>query len=92
MPAPDAARALLDVRLTPRASRASVEVDGDLVRVRVTAPPFDGRANAALIEALAKHLSVPKRDVAIVRGLSSRTKRVAVEGMTAAEALERLRA
>ncbi len=92
MPRPDTARALLDVRLTPRASRGSVEVDGDLVRVRVTAPPVDGRANAALVELLAKRLGVPKRDVAIVRGLSSRTKRVAVEGMTVAEAFERLRA
>jgi uncharacterized protein (TIGR00251 family) len=90
MPASNAARALLDVRLTPRASRAGVEVAGDLVRVRVTAPPAEGRANAALIDLLAKRLGVAKRDVTIVRGHTSRTKRVAIEGLALADALARL--
>jgi uncharacterized protein (TIGR00251 family) len=85
-----AARALLDVRLTPGASRAGVEVVGELVRVRVTPPAVEGRANAALVDLLAKRLGVPKRDVTIVRGHTSRTKQVAVEGMAIADALARL--
>ena len=91
MSPPSAVRALLDVRLTPRASRVSVEVDGELVRVRVAAPPVAGRANAALVRLLAKRLGVARRDVSIVRGQSSRTKRVAVEGVSAASAFRRLR-
>ncbi len=91
MPSSDAARARLDVRLTPRASRVGVEVDGDVVRVRVTAPPIDGRANAALVELLSKRLGVPKREIAIERGQHSRTKRVSIEGVSTEAALDRLR-
>jgi uncharacterized protein (TIGR00251 family) len=90
MPSSGAARALLDVRLTPRASRAGIEVAGGLVRVRVTAPAVEGRANAALVELLAKRLGVAKRDVTITRGHTSRSKRVAIEGLSVADALERL--
>lgn len=90
MPRSGAVRALLDVRLTPRASRAGVEVADGLVRVHVTAPAVEGRANAALIDLLAKRLGVAKRDVTIVGGQTSRSKRVAVEGLSRAEALARL--
>lgn len=86
----DAVRALLDIRLTPRASRASVELVDGVVRVRVTAPPLEGRANAALIDLLAKRLGVAKRDVTIVGGQTSRSKRVSVAGLSRAEALARL--
>ena len=91
MPSSDGARARLNVRLTPRASRVGIEVDGDVVRVRVTAPPVDGRANAALVELLSKRLGVPKREIAIERGQRSRTKRVSIEGVSTEAALDRLR-
>ena len=53
---------------------------GDVVLVRVTAPPVDGKANAALCELVAERCSVPKTAVRVVRGHGSRDKVVAVDG------------
>jgi len=74
------------VRVQPRASRDAVggEWDGAL-RVRLTAPPLDGRANDALCRLLAAELNVPPRAVKILSGERSRTKRVEVTGATAAQ-------
>jgi hypothetical protein len=80
------------VRVQPRASRSSVNgIHGDALKVRVTAPPAEGAANAALIELLAAELGVAKRAVRIVRGSSARTKLVEVDALNAAEVRARLR-
>jgi len=70
------------VRLQPRASRSEItgERNGALV-VRVTAPPVDGRANAALCALLAGTAGVAPSRVAVVRGLTSRDKVVRVDGV-----------
>jgi len=72
------------VRVQPRASRTGVEgVHGDALKLRVNAPPVDGAANEAVVEALAEALGVPRRAVRIVAGESSRTKVVEVDGVSA---------
>lgn len=82
---------LLQVKVTPRASRNSVELQPDgSVKVWVTSPPADGQANEAVIEALAKALSTAKSNLEIVRGHSGRDKAVRVEGLALEEALRRL--
>ena len=69
------------VRVSPRASRASVGgLHGGALKVKVTAPPVDGEANAAVIALLAKKLGVAKRDVSLVAGESSRDKTLEVRG------------
>ena len=67
----------LHVRVTPRAKRRAIEQapDGTLL-VKVTEPAEDGRANAAVIAAVAAHFGVPKRRVTIIRGLTSRQKQI----------------
>ena len=55
------------------------ERDG-AVLIRISAPPVDGKANAALITFVAKTVGVPKGAVTIVRGETSRTKVIRVEG------------
>jgi uncharacterized protein (TIGR00251 family) len=79
-----------EVRVQPRASRTEIagEYNG-AIKVRLSAPPVDGAANDALVNLLADELSVPRRDVSIVSGASSRSKTVAVAGVDAA-AVERL--
>lgn len=62
------------VRVTPRARRPGVTVEGDTVRVAVTAPPEDGRANAAVAEALAHALGIAKGRLVLLRGAASRDK------------------
>lgn len=69
----------IELRVVPRAERNEVggERNGRLL-VRVTAPPVDGKANAAVIKALASHLGVPKSRIEIISGGFGRDKTVAV--------------
>ena len=76
----------LAVRLTPRAKADRVlgvvaAAEGTrVVRASVIAPPEDGRANEALLQLLARCLRLPRRDLAIVAGTTSRHKTVSVAG------------
>lgn len=79
------------VRLVPRASRDEiVGFEGETLRVRVTAPPVAGRANAALTRLVAKRLGVARGAVRVVAGQSSRQKVLAVDGLTTEEVRRRL--
>lgn len=62
------------VRVTPRASRNAVVLDGETIRVLVTVVPEDGKANAAVVKLLAKALGVAKTRLALLRGATSRDK------------------
>jgi uncharacterized protein (TIGR00251 family) len=84
--------AALAIRVTPRASRNEiVEVLPDqTIKVRLTAPPVEGQANAALIEFLAKVLGVAKTRIEIVAGSGGRDKLVTIFDMESSEAQERI--
>ena len=74
----------LAVQVTPRSRKNEiVGADGQALRVKLTAPPVGGAANAALCEFLARALGVRKSAVTLVAGQSSRHKVVRVEGITA---------
>ncbi|HEV2335572.1 MAG TPA: DUF167 family protein [Stellaceae bacterium] len=74
------------VRLTPRARAdrligvARLGDGAPILKVTVTAPPAEGRANAALLQLLAKEWNVPRRDLAILGGQKSRNKVVGITG------------
>ena len=73
------------VRVQPRASRD--EIAGEYqegLKIRLTAPPADNRANEALRKLLASRLKVPLAAVRIASGERNRTKRVEIQGVTAA--------
>ena len=68
---------LLEVRVQPRASRTEFAgLVGDRLRIRLNAPPVDGRANAALVEFLADALDLPRARITLERGTSGRDKRL----------------
>jgi uncharacterized protein len=72
------------VRLQPRARRDEVVGErGGAVVIRVSAPPVDGKANAALCRLIAKKAGVAPSRVEIVRGHTAREKVVRVEGLDA---------
>jgi uncharacterized protein (TIGR00251 family) len=74
------------VHLQPRASRNGIDgVQGDALKLRVTAPPVEGRANKALKKLLAEHLGIPPSGIAIITGQRSREKLVQVSGISRAE-------
>ena len=73
----------LEVRVIPRARREEIAGErSGRVLVRLTAPPVDGAANAALCRFVARRVGVPLRSVSIVRGQTSRDKVVRVEGVS----------
>ena len=85
------ASCVLKVRVQPKASNNLVDgYQGDMVRLRVTAPPENGKANAAVIELLATALEINKSRLTIIKGLKSRDKSIGVESLTLEEAGRRL--
>ncbi|HRD53004.1 MAG TPA: DUF167 domain-containing protein [Flavobacteriales bacterium] len=77
--APDAV--MLRVHVQPGAKRTEVAgTHGDALKIRLAAPPVDGQANDALLSFLAEQFGVPKRQVELVSGQTSRSKRVVVHG------------
>lgn len=71
---------VLTVHAQPGAKRTEVAgVHGDALRIRLAAPPVDGKANAELLRFLADAFGVPRRAVTLVRGEASRQKLVRIE-------------
>lgn len=78
---------MLRVIAHPAAGRSSVVGQhGDALRVRVAAPPLDGRANEACAVLVAELFGVPRSDVELTTGQSSRLKRIKVSGVSPADA------
>jgi len=79
------------VRVKPRASKSRIlDVRDGILDVAVAAPPVDGEANAELIRTLALSLGCAKSAIEIVTGAGSRSKLVAIVGLSLAELLAKL--
>jgi len=73
---------ILELHVQPGAKRSEFAGQhGERVKVRLAARAVDNQANVALIEFLAEHYRVPRRNVRIAAGLKSRRKRVVIEGI-----------
>lgn len=82
---------VLEIVVAPRASsNRLIGLHADRLKVAVTAPPVDGRANALIIDFLAEVLGTSKRAIVITAGDSGRRKRVTVAGITLEAARSRL--
>jgi uncharacterized protein (TIGR00251 family) len=84
-------KTVIAVKVVPRAAKD--EIVGwleDALKVRVQAPPQDGRANRALEELLADALSLKKNAVTVTTGRASAHKRVSIAGLTREEIVRRL--
>jgi uncharacterized protein (TIGR00251 family) len=76
--------AVFRIRVVPRASRSEAAgIQGDALKLRVTAAPSEGKANDECIRLLAEILGVKRSRVTIIAGHTARTKTVAVEGLKA---------
>jgi uncharacterized protein (TIGR00251 family) len=83
---------VLNVHVQPAAGRSAVVGrHGDALKVRVAAPPVEGRANAATVEVLAETLGVKAASVELTSGESSRQKRFLVRGVEAEDVEQRLK-
>ena len=82
---------LIAIKAIPNAPRSEVVGWlGDAIKIKVHAPPVEGRANEALCEFLAESLQLPRRAVTVQRGDTSRLKTVRIEGLSLAEVQARL--
>lgn len=82
---------ILTVRAVPRASRNEIGDEKDsALRIRLQAPPVDGKANKALLRFLADTLDVAPSRLALLSGETGRNKRVLITGVSVADALRRL--
>ena len=82
----------MNVRVIPRASRNQIQgVLGDALKIRLQAPPVDGKANDALVRFLADTLNVPVRHVRLLSGETGRNKKVFLDGVDETGALARLK-
>lgn len=73
---------VLDVRVQPRAARSEIAgLHGGRLRIRLRAPPVDGRANAELVEFVAEVFAIPRARVTIEHGLTGRDKRLRLRGV-----------
>ena len=80
------AGAVLNLRIVPRAAKNAIAGEhGDALKIRLCAPPVDGAANAALVEFLAETFALPRNRVQLLSGQTSRTKRVLLAGLSAAQ-------
>ena len=83
MKQPETTSATFAVRVAPRASKEGVAgFEGGVLRIRLNAPPVEGKANEALVRFLAKELGVSRGSVTLVSGEKGRNKIVRIDGMT----------
>ena len=86
-----ASGATFAVKVHPRAKKNAITGEvGDALKVSLTAPPVEGRANEACVEFFAKVLNVPRSSVTIAAGQNSRNKVIRVAGLSADEVRRRL--
>lgn len=78
--------ATFDVHVQARAKKTEiVGMHGNAVKIRLQSPPVDGAANDELIRLLSKKLGVRRNDVELIGGVSSRRKRIRINGLTASD-------
>ena len=69
----------LNIRVVPRASKDEImSLLGDALKIRIQAPPVEGKANAYLVKFLSKHWKIPRRDIEILSGETGRNKRLRI--------------
>ena len=70
---------VLNIRVVPRASKDEiVGLYGDALKVRILAPPVEGKANAYLVKFISKHWKIPRRNIEILSGETGRNKRLKI--------------
>ena len=83
----DGASVSLSIHVQPKASRTRLAgLHGEALKLCITSPPVDGKANAAVIEFFAKLFKIPKAAVTLASGEASRDKRLVLAGISMAQA------
>ena len=82
---------MLYVQISPSAPKNALEgFRGDILRIKVAAPPVEGKANKELVAYLSDILDISKGSVRIVKGHTQRNKVIAIDGLTSAQMMQKL--
>jgi len=68
----------IDIRVIPGAKKNTIKQESGVMKIYLTAPAVEGKANQALVAFLAEHFSVKKGQIEIIKGLKSRNKTVII--------------
>jgi uncharacterized protein (TIGR00251 family) len=73
----------IEVKVVPKSGRDEIRgfING-ILKVRVSAPPVEGKANEGLIELISSTIGVPRSDITIIKGRTSRIKTISIEGVS----------
>lgn len=71
----------LEIKVVAGARKNMIKVDASPLRVYLTAPAVDGKANKALVDFLSEYYKITKTNITIIRGLKSRRKTIMIEGI-----------
>ena len=71
----------IQVKVIPQAKKIHIKEESGLLKVYLTQPALEGRANEALIDVLAEHFSVRQSEIRIIKGLKSRLKTISINGV-----------
>ncbi|MEE9369313.1 MAG: DUF167 family protein [Pontiella sp.] len=75
---------ILNIRAVPRSSQDSIQgIYGDALKIRIQAPPVEGKANTYLIKYLSKEWKIPRAGIEILSGETGRNKRVRISNPSA---------
>jgi len=75
---------IVNLRIIPRAAKNAVQgLHDSALKIRLQAPPVEGKANQALVKFLSKHWKIPKADIEILSGATGRNKRVCIRNARA---------
>lgn len=72
---------LVNLRISPNAKKNEIIKDGDIIKVKITALPIDGKANKALVEFFSKNFKIPKTSIEILKGETSKEKTILFKTM-----------
>lgn len=70
---------ILQLRISPNASKNEIIRTEEILKVKITAQPIDGKANKALIELLSKSFKIPKSSIEILKGETSKDKTILIK-------------
>lgn len=67
---------IINIKISPNSSKNEIITDGSIIKIKISAPPVDGKANKALIEFLSKNFKIPKTSIKILKGETSKEKTI----------------
>ena len=70
---------IVNIIISPNAKKNEIISEGDIIKVKITAQPVDGKANKALVEFLSKTFKIPKTSIKIIKGETSKEKTILFE-------------